>query len=543
MIALPKHRVSSHDLRDHPLSDFVKASLFSKPPSCLGNNYSVKTKKASALLQAWDTVAKDLSKEAYRKLGAVMANIPNQSFSCASNLLTFLGLQTFSEEEKLNFAKDYQRATYPSDTHLTFRNPERAQEIIHALQESPSPQVRNQIAIEMGKSGHIHDSTPQKTWRTALAYFTHPQPLTPAHEYRQKIQQILPYTFPFPSDEYALQEQIEQALELKKTFLYIPGIGDYVFSTHTLLPISLSPFEYKTIADYIQHFRDQYKAEATKQKRSIYLSTRETHLPRSIHFTPEGKVFIHFTRINAKHDTLLGEGSFKKVVEAFDFDQRIYYASASLRNIANAQAEIEGYRNAQGLAHFIQLHDVLWYIGNRGTNKCRLLLQKASSTVDEVFATLPFAEKTRIALQLIQAVAMLHKKGFLHRDLKPANLLLQQQENLSFSLFIGDLGACCHQEDEQNKQINSCTPQYASPEYLAAVKEKNPLAISACTTQKLDAFSVGIILQELFSVEEQALPITKHDSLTTANIITYLTDPIPERRHTLITLEHFLFDL
>jgi eukaryotic-like serine/threonine-protein kinase len=110
------------------------------------------------------------------------------------------------------------------------------------------------------------------------------------------------------------------------------------------------------------------------------------------------------------------------------------------------------------------------------------LLQDAQ-TLFEAGHDLPRDKQVDLLIQVLQALAYLHRRGILHRDLKPGNILVVggQVKVLDFGLSIGV-------QQEQGQGIVG-TLAYAAPEILAGEPHTIPS----------DLYSLGVIAYELFT--------------------------------------------
>ncbi len=104
--------------------------------------------------------------------------------------------------------------------------------------------------------------------------------------------------------------------------------------------------------------------------------------------------------------------------------------------------------------------------------------------------------KLRLIIQLLQALAYLHRRGIVHRDLKPANVLITQDNMLK----VLDFGLAV--ELEKAKEISG-TLLYIAPEVLR-MDGASPAS---------DLYSVGIIAFELFA------QVHPYDATDTAELV------------------------
>lgn len=91
--------------------------------------------------------------------------------------------------------------------------------------------------------------------------------------------------------------------------------------------------------------------------------------------------------------------------------------------------------------------------------------------------------------QSLTGLSYMHKHGFFHRDLKPENMLIQNHNDTSYTLKIGDLGLA--------REIRS-RPPYT--EYVATRWYRAPeiLLHSTNYNSPVDIFAMGAIMAELY---------------------------------------------
>ena len=95
------------------------------------------------------------------------------------------------------------------------------------------------------------------------------------------------------------------------------------------------------------------------------------------------------------------------------------------------------------------------------------------------------AMRERVFMQLLQAVAYIHRCGVVHNDIKPDNIMITRADN---DVKLIDFGLA---DDDAHyfSRTPGCTPAYSSPELLA--REENLDARS-------DIYSLGVVMRDLF---------------------------------------------
>jgi len=112
----------------------------------------------------------------------------------------------------------------------------------------------------------------------------------------------------------------------------------------------------------------------------------------------------------------------------------------------------------------------------------------------------------RTARQVVDAVATLHRNGWLHLDLKPENIFLLDEPIDGRTLKLIDLSSARQVNDERPYSPRG-TPLYVAPEVI--LRQGEP-------AETADVYSLGILLYEIFvghppinDVDPQAI-VTRH---------------------------------
>jgi len=112
-------------------------------------------------------------------------------------------------------------------------------------------------------------------------------------------------------------------------------------------------------------------------------------------------------------------------------------------------------------------------------------LLEDAPTLIEAGRTLPYSKRLELLVQVLQALAYLHRRGIIHRDLKPDNVLVVegQVKVLDFGLAV----AREHMSEDEGAVVG--TLAYMAPEVL----EGEP------ASEASDMYAVGVMAYEIFA--------------------------------------------
>ena len=185
----------------------------------------------------------------------------------------------------------------------------------------------------------------------------------------------------------------------------------------------------------------------------------------------------------------IGSGAFSVVHKAIHLSTKAIYAikiidfsQISFYDQENVQKEIEAHRlfkhkNIVNLHDFFQEDDRVYLVMDHCSkgNLFAYIQDKKELSSKEI---LKFFKQT------VDAVAYMHKKGFINRDLKPENILLDKYGNIK----LCDFGWTSHIEEEAYRCLRAGTVSYMSPESLQAF----PQGFES------DVWSLGVLLYEFY---------------------------------------------
>lgn len=106
-------------------------------------------------------------------------------------------------------------------------------------------------------------------------------------------------------------------------------------------------------------------------------------------------------------------------------------------------------------------------------------------TITQAAEGQPLAVKVKLLVQMLQALAYLHRRDIIHRDLKPDNALVTPEGEVK----VLDFGLAVLRERKRTEDTISGTLAYLAPEAL----------MGAPVTQAADLYAVGVIAYEIFA--------------------------------------------
>ncbi|CCH46560.1 Dual specificity protein kinase KNS1 [Wickerhamomyces ciferrii] len=206
--------------------------------------------------------------------------------------------------------------------------------------------------------------------------------------------------------------------------------------------------------------------------------------------------------------SLLGQGTFGKVIKAIDFQNnnetvaiKIIRAIPKYREASKIELRIlTTLKNAdpENLNNCIHLREVLDYENHICIITDLLDISLFEFLEQNKFKPFPGSQIQAIARQLIRSIAFLHDLKLIHTDLKPENILLTNSDFLKFKknkilknplINVIDFGSAIF-NDEYHSELVS-TRHYRAPEIVLGIGWSFPC----------DLWSLGCILMELVTGE------------------------------------------
>ncbi|XP_068706963.1 dual specificity protein kinase CLK2-like [Montipora foliosa] len=224
-------------------------------------------------------------------------------------------------------------------------------------------------------------------------------------------------------------------------------------------------------------------------------------------------IYRHGDMLNSRYEigSLLGEGTFGKVLDCLDRKTNAYVAIKVIKNVEKyreaAKLEIKALekiqqRDRNGKSLCVVLLD--WF--NHHGHMC-LVFEKMGLSVfdfmkDNNYEPYPMEQVRHISYQLVVAVKFLHDMKMSHTDLKPENMLFVNSEcNVTFNsrtkrderivkssdMRLIDFGSATFDHEHHSTVVS--TRHYRAPEVILELGWSQPC----------DAWSIGCIMFELYT--------------------------------------------
>jgi serine/threonine-protein kinase len=144
-------------------------------------------------------------------------------------------------------------------------------------------------------------------------------------------------------------------------------------------------------------------------------------------------------------------------------------------------------------ASFLHRHAVAVFDAGQDADDLYIVMELVDGpSLAEVLATrgaLPVAEATRIAVQVLAALAAAHDAGVVHRDVKPGNILLAPDGDAKLTDF-----GIAKRFDDIESSVTSTGTTIGTPRYLAPEQ-----ATGSPLSPATDVYAVGAVLFEMLT--------------------------------------------
>jgi len=212
------------------------------------------------------------------------------------------------------------------------------------------------------------------------------------------------------------------------------------------------------ILDYLNTHKNRLIAQAKSENRCIRVKAHDnSQLPRTLLFTPDGKIFVILNKIN-KGDGVLGKGAAKVVKRCFELTEQKMCTHATFKNERMFQKEIPLLEKLKDTPNILKLLATDEFISKSGAKKYSMITEYCDrgdlfSVLDKPDA-LPVEQQRDFCKQIAQAVKEVHDKGYIHSDIKDENIFVKQEEDGTLTPYLADFGLARKIDAANQKEID-----------------------------------------------------------------------------------------
>jgi serine/threonine protein kinase len=134
--------------------------------------------------------------------------------------------------------------------------------------------------------------------------------------------------------------------------------------------------------------------------------------------------------------------------------------------------------------------------------------------------SMDIVQKLIICLELCSTLCYLHSINLIHRDIKPSNIMINQSLNLK----LLDFGISKLADRSRTTTLMKGTLTYMAPENFQTNINEKKIVIST----KVDSWSFGCIISEIFSGEKPWAILTNDDKILISFLFQKKQFPIPQ---------------
>ena len=208
-----------------------------------------------------------------------------------------------------------------------------------------------------------------------------------------------------------------------------------------------------------------------------------------------------------------GSGSFGHVFEAYDDSHNCHVAIKRTHKVGPLSSrEFEILSKIKECEYVVRLLDIYYTIDDDKKLGQNLIFEYIPHNLDKYIKSqkkmkkyIPIKKIKKISKQLLLALNFCHKKNIVHRDLKPENILLTDDEKIK----ICDFGSSkiinsfpINNKTQDSIESDEITIIKSTPYTVSRFYRAPELFFGKCDyNSKIDIFSIGLIIGELFTLE------------------------------------------
>lgn len=191
------------------------------------------------------------------------------------------------------------------------------------------------------------------------------------------------------------------------------------------------------------------------------------------------------------------------------------------RFLREAQAALE----ARYSGHIIEVYDVVQPIESPPYIVMEFLEGEDLEQILEREGPLEPRRAVDLIIQTCEAVAEVHRQGFIHRDIKPENLFVSRLQDGTEWIKLLDFGVVKFSDTESSRArpLTEHGRTVGTVWYMAPEQASDPTAID----DRVDIYATGVVLYELLTGE---VPFDSEDQRELMRLL-YKGSPTPIRKH------------
>ena len=189
-----------------------------------------------------------------------------------------------------------------------------------------------------------------------------------------------------------------------------------------------------------------------------------------------------------ENDQILGKGAFSKVIKVLHLPSNKKYALKIINLEKISKSDLSNLQNEEKLHKTLNNKNIIKFQTSLQIKKNLYFLLELAENGSLFYYIhpkkgLPEKIALKFFFEISKAINYLHKKNICHRDIKPENIFIDK----NFKAKLGDFGWSAKMENGEVRTSICGTFEYMSPE----------LVINHCHTNKMDIWSLGVLLYEM----------------------------------------------